>query len=71
MGADRGTVWCRVRPHPPPEAPKKYPVEMRDRAIRLVEDLLADPDLELSVTGACPSGVGAAKVSTASRCGVG
>jgi transposase len=34
-------------------APKKYPVEMRDRAIRLVEDLLADPDLELSVTGAC------------------
>jgi transposase len=37
-------------------APKKYPVEMRDRAIRLVEDLLADPDLGLSVTGAC-SGV--------------
>jgi transposase len=34
-------------------APKKYPVEMRDRAIRLVEDLLADPDLELTVTGAC------------------
>ena len=34
-------------------APKKYPVEMRDRAIRLVEDLLAEPDLELSVTGAC------------------
>ena len=34
-------------------APKKYPVELRDRAIRLVEDLLADPDLELSVTGAC------------------
>ena len=34
-------------------APKKYPVEMRDRAIRLVEDLLSDPDLELSVTGAC------------------
>ena len=34
-------------------APKKYPVELRDRSIRLVEDLLADPDLELSVTGAC------------------
>jgi transposase len=28
-------------------------VELRDRAIRLVEDLLADPDLELSITGAC------------------
>jgi transposase len=34
-------------------APKKYPVELRDRAIRLVEDLLADQDLQLSVTGAC------------------
>ena len=34
-------------------APKKYPVELRDRSIRLVEDLLADPDLQLSVTGAC------------------
>ena len=34
-------------------APKKYPVEFRDRAIRLVEDLLADEQLQLSVTGAC------------------
>jgi transposase len=34
-------------------APKKYPVELRDRAIRLVEDLLADEQLQLSVTGAC------------------
>lgn len=34
-------------------APRKYPDELRDRAIRLVEDLLADPDLELSVTAAC------------------
>jgi transposase len=34
-------------------APKRYPVELRDRAIRLVEDLLADPELQLSVTGAC------------------
>ena len=34
-------------------APKKYPDEVRDRSIRLVEDLLADPDLQLSVTGAC------------------
>ena len=34
-------------------APKKYPVELRDRSIRLVEDLLSDPDLGLSVTGAC------------------
>ena len=34
-------------------APKKYPVELRDRSMRLVEDLLMDPDLGLSVTGAC------------------
>ena len=34
-------------------APRKYPDELRDRAIRLVEDLLADPGLELSVTAAC------------------
>ena len=34
-------------------APKKYPEEMRDRAIRLVEDLLADPEIEVSVTAAC------------------
>jgi transposase len=34
-------------------APKKYPDEMRDRALRLVQDLLADPEVEVSVTGAC------------------
>ena len=34
-------------------APKKYPLEMKDRAVRLVEDLLIDEDLQLSVTGAC------------------
>jgi len=34
-------------------APKKYPEEVKDRAIRLVEDVLGDPDLELSVTAAC------------------
>ncbi len=34
-------------------APRKYPDELRDRAIRLVEDLLSDPDLQLSVSGAC------------------
>jgi len=34
-------------------APKKYPDELKDRSIRLVEDLLADPELDLSVTGAC------------------
>ena len=34
-------------------APRKYPAELRDRAIRLVEDLRVDPDLQLSVTGAC------------------
>jgi len=34
-------------------APKKYPPEVRDRAIRLVDDVLADDQLQLSVTGAC------------------
>jgi transposase len=34
-------------------APKKHPVEVRDRAIRLVQDLVADEELQLSVTGAC------------------
>jgi transposase len=34
-------------------APQKYPSEVRDRAIRLVDDLLADDQLQLSVTGAC------------------
>jgi transposase len=34
-------------------APKKYPPEVRDRAIRLVDDLLVDEQLQLSVTGAC------------------
>jgi transposase len=33
-------------------APKKYPPEVRDRAVRLVDDLLID-ELQLSVTGAC------------------
>jgi hypothetical protein len=34
-------------------APKKYPPEVRDRAIRLVEDLVSDDQLQLSVTGSC------------------
>jgi transposase len=34
-------------------APKKFPPEVRDRAIRLVDDLLADDQLQLSVAGAC------------------
>ena len=34
-------------------APKKYPPEVRDRAVRLVDDLLVDEQLQLSVTGAC------------------
>jgi hypothetical protein len=32
-------------------APTKCPVGLRDWSIRLVEDLFADPDLGLSVTG--------------------
>jgi transposase len=34
-------------------APKKYPDEVKDRAIRLVQDLVTDPDVEVSVTAAC------------------
>lgn len=34
-------------------APRKYPDGLRDRAIRLVQDLLADPEVEVSITGAC------------------
>ena len=34
-------------------APRKYPDELRDRATRLVEDLLSDPELELTVAAAC------------------
>ena len=34
-------------------ATKKYPPEVRDRAVRLVDDLLVDEQLQLSVTGAC------------------
>ena len=34
-------------------APRKYPDEMKDRAVRLVEDVLADPEIEVTVTGAC------------------
>ena len=33
-------------------APKKHPPEVRDRAIRPVDDLLVDEQLPLSVTGA-------------------
>jgi hypothetical protein len=34
-------------------APQEYLREVRDLAIRLVDDLLADDQLQLSVTGAC------------------
>ena len=34
-------------------APKEYPEEFKDRAIRLVEQVLADPDAEVSITAAC------------------
>ena len=33
-------------------APQKYSPEVRDRAVRLIDDLLADDQLQLSVTGA-------------------
>ena len=34
-------------------APRKYPDEVRDRAIRLVRDLVDDEDEAITVTGAC------------------
>ena len=34
-------------------APRKYPDEVRDRAIRLVRDLVDGPDEAMTVTGAC------------------
>jgi transposase len=65
-------------------APQKYPPEVRDRAIRLVDDLLADDQPQLSVTGACrrvgeqlgingircASGVKQAQIDAGSRPGV-
>ena len=34
-------------------APRKYPEEVRERAVRLVRDLVEDSDGDLSVTTAC------------------
>jgi transposase len=34
-------------------APRKYPEEVRERAVRLVRDLVDDPDDAMTVTGAC------------------
>jgi transposase len=34
-------------------APRKYPEEVRERAIRLVRDLVDDGDGTITVTGAC------------------
>ena len=34
-------------------APRKYPDEVRERAVRLVRDLVDDPDDPVTVTGAC------------------
>ena len=34
-------------------APRKYPEELKDRAVRLVEDVLSDREVEVSITGAC------------------
>ena len=34
-------------------APRKYPDEVRERAVRLVRDLVDDPDEGMTVTGAC------------------
>jgi len=52
--ADRSTGSHRIRPRKGGvmSAPKKHPPEVRDRAIRPVDDLLVDEQLPLSVTGA-------------------
>ena len=34
-------------------APRKYPDEVRERAVRLVRDLVEDPDDPVTVAGAC------------------
>ena len=34
-------------------APRKYPEEVRERAVRLVRDLVDDPDDAFTITGAC------------------
>jgi transposase len=34
-------------------APRKYPEEVRDRAVRLVRDLVDDPEAAMTITGAC------------------
>ncbi len=34
-------------------APRKYPDELRDRAVRLVADLVDDAELQLSITAGC------------------
>jgi len=34
-------------------APRKYPEEVRERAVRLVRDLVEDSDGDITVTGAC------------------
>ena len=34
-------------------APRKYPEEVRDRAVRLVRDLVEDPQESTTVTAAC------------------
>ena len=34
-------------------APRKYPDEVRERAIRLVRDLVDDPEAPMTTTGAC------------------
>jgi len=34
-------------------APRKYPEEVRERAMRLVRDLVEDSEGDLTVTGAC------------------
>jgi transposase len=34
-------------------APRKYPEEVRERAVRLVRDLVDDPDDAMTITGAC------------------
>jgi hypothetical protein len=51
-------------------APRKYPDEVRDRAVRLVRDLIDNGEDSITVTGACRR-VGEQLASTPTRCGTG
>jgi hypothetical protein len=70
-GTDRLLVQLIPRKGGVMSAPEKYPPEVRDRAVRIVDDLLADDQLQLSVTGACHRVWVSSWVSIGTRCAAG